>query len=1115
MRVRLGLTPSISEVPVIVIRVLGPLEVTVNGAPADVGGPRQRCLLARLIAEHGRVVSADRIIEDLYADEAPPRALAAVQSYVSHLRRALEPGRAAWGPAGVLVTAPPGYSVRLGRDSVDAWSFEDELNQTAGLDDPAALHARLTAALASWRGAAFQEFGGLSWADLEASRLDELRLTAVEMRADASLRLGRAAQTVADLNQLTAAHPLREEAWRLLALALYQSGRQGEALAALRRARARLAADLGVDPGPSLLELEDAILRHARHLSAPAAARPRPVGVAGPAPEDNDPARAAAGIYVGRNAELGQLSRSAREAAAGRLRIALVAGDAGAGKTSLADQISRRLAVEGWAVIAGRCPEHEGAPPGWAWAEALRRLARLTPPTKPQTLAALLTDASANEADAAAARFRLHRAVAEYLHAASRAAPLLVVLDDVHRADGETLAILSNITAEMPPARILVLATYRPTEMSEPLSGCLAALAAREPTRITLGGLDAGAAGELIRAMCTHPVDATTARAIAERTAGNPFFIRETARLLDSEGALAATTQVPAGVREVLQRRIARLPAAAQTILRQASVLGTETDVNVLADVADTAEDVLLDGIDAGLLTGLLTEPRPGRIRFAHALVRDTLYDGLSQLRRVRLHAQAGEAIRRHSPGEVAALAHHFVEAGTDPATAARYCRLAAAQAEQRFAYAEAARLWEQAIACIDQAGGAPAEERLELVLGLVGALAHTGQLHRARSFRDEAVRAVQPLDDPALLGRVITAFDAPMLWPNHEYGVTDHEMVDTVEQTLARLPPADRSLRCRLLTTLAFELESAESERGYEASAQAVETARQLGEPDVLTMAINGRYIETFRHDGLAERRSLGAELLALPGKPVTIEGLAHLMIMQADGGAGHFAVADRHADEAGRIADRYDLPQIAVKVTFYRAMRAAMSADAPAARALYRQAAAQMDRLGQWKHGAGLSILGLFCLHVTQHRAAESAADLEPIHCYQPWSSTFSEIYALTLAAAGRAAEARKVAAQAHQIPWDAFWLFLTGVRGLLAVAIEDRERAESAYQALLPFAGRPAGSDTGVLTLWPVAYILGEIARYLCLPSAEAHYRQALEIAEQAHVEPWREAAMRGRD
>ncbi len=179
---------------------------------------------------------------------------------------------AARTPSGVLVTSPPGYAIQLGQDAVDAWSFEDEIHQAAGLDDPVAVHNRLSSALASWRGPAFQEFSGMAWADLEASRLEELRLMATERRANAALRVGRAAQVVADLDRLTAEHPLREEAWRLLALALYQSGRQGDALSALRRARARLAADLGVDPGPALRELESDILAQAPRLSAPTAA---------------------------------------------------------------------------------------------------------------------------------------------------------------------------------------------------------------------------------------------------------------------------------------------------------------------------------------------------------------------------------------------------------------------------------------------------------------------------------------------------------------------------------------------------------------------------------------------------------------------------------------------------------------------------------------------------------------------------------------------------------------------------------------------------------------------------------------------------------------------------
>ena len=1094
----------------IAVRVLGPLEVTVNGAPADIGGPRQRCVLARLIAERGLVVSADRLIEDLYADEVPQRALAAVQSYVSHLRRALEPGRAARAPAGVLVTSPPGYAVHLGHAAVDAWLFEEEVHQATAVDDPAIAHDRLSVALASWHGPAFHEFSGLPWADLEASRLAELRLLATERLADAALRLGRAAQTVAGLNRLTAEHPLREEAWRLLALALYQSGRQGDALAALRRARARLAEELGVDPGPALRELEDSILAQAPHLSAQSAILPRTSLAAVPVPPRIDPAPAGAAVYVGRDAELGRVTRSAVEAAAGQMRIVLVTGDAGAGKTALADQISQRLAAEGWMVTAGRCPEHEGAPAGWPWADALRRLARTAPPTEPQALVTLLTDTPARDGDVAAARFRLHQAVAGYLEEVSRVTPLLVALDDLHRADGETLAILADVSADLAAARILVLASYRPVEAAEPLTDCLATLAAREPVRITLGGLDAAATGELIRATCARPVDSETARAIAERTGGNPFFIKETARLLDSEGALAATTEVPAGVREVLQRRIARLPATAQTILRQAALLGTETDVDVLGDVASAEEHVLLDAIEAGLLTGLVTEPGPGRIRFAHALVRDTLYQSLSRLRRSRLHARAAEAIERHSPGQVAALAHHYAAAGTDPVKAARYCRLAAEQAEQLFAYPEACRLWDQAIACHDQVGGAPARDRLELVLGLVGALAQAGQLTRARSYRRDAIRAALPLDDPVLLARVITAFDVPRAWFFREYGEPDGELVGTVELTLARLPPGDQPLRCRLLTTLAFELADSDSERGYQASADAVAMARRLRDPFLLTMALGGRWVQclSFRHDGLDERLCIGAELLALPGKPVTAEALAHMMLMAANCGGADLATADRHADQAARIADRYDLPTVAAAVSIYHAMRAALNGD-PAAAELYQQAAAQLGGLGLRPQEAAVGILGRSSLLIMQDRIAEITGELggDP-----RIPALFPDLYALGLAAAGRAAEAHAVATPPRPIRRDRGWPLLTGIRGLLAVALDDRERAESAYQALLPFAARPAGADTMLITLWPVAQILGDLARYLGIPSAQAHYEHALAIAERAHVEPWRQAATR---
>jgi DNA-binding SARP family transcriptional activator len=1084
------------------------MEVIVNGVPVNVGGPRQRCVLARLIAAHGEVVPMGRLIEDLYAGDAPPGAHAAVQSYVSRLRRALEPGRAAWARAGILVASPPGYAVRLGDGTVDAWSFEEEVRQVAGLDDPAAVHARLSAALACWRGGAFEEFGGLPWTDLEASRLEELRLAAMEARADAALRLGCAAQIVADLERLTAEHPLREEGWRLLALALYQSGRQGDALAALRRVGEMLAEQLGVNPGPALRDLERDILAQEPRLSIQAN-RPG-VQVNGPGVLVTDVPRNR-GWYVGRDTELARALRAAAEAARGRRGIVLVTGDAGAGKTALAGQVSQRLAAQGWAVAVGRCPEDDCAPAGWPWAGALRRLARAVPSIDSLPLAALLDGDRAPGDDVAAARFRLHQAIGQYLNAVSRTAPLLLVLDDLHRADRETLAILSDVIAgpaacdvSIPASgRVLVLATYRPAEAGERLDGWLAALAGRQPARITLRGLDEAAAGELIRATCARPVEDATVRLIADRTGGNPFFLKETARLLDSDGAERAVTEVPAGVREVLRHRIAALPAAARTLLLQMSVIGAEAEASVLAEIADVEESALLEALDGALRAELVTEPAPGRIRFAHALVRDTLYGSLSRLRRSRLHARVAVVIERRSPVDVPALAHHFALAGTDTAKAALYCGLAAGQAEQYFDFHEAARLRERALEFLDREPDADARDKLELVIGLVRALSHDGQLAIARSLRQHAVRAALQVNDPALLARVVTALEVPRTPFFRENGETDRELVGVAERLLGELPAGDHPLRCRLLTTLAIELEDAETERGYQASAQAVAMARRLGDPALLTMALIGRWTQSFLCDGPGERLKIGSELLLVSGKQVTAEAVARGMLMAASCGIADFRAADWHAAEAARIAGRYQLPTIEAAVSMYLAMRTALNGDLVTAAERYRGAARQLGRFGLRVHGAAVDAVATSALLIMQDRTAEIAAQ-------SSLAGLFPELYALGLAAAGHGAEARSVAGRPLPLPRDRMWLFLTGVRGLLGIAVDDRERARSAYDALLPYAAQPAGTESMLVPVWPTAQILGDLARHLGLPCADAHYRDALAIGERAGVQPWRDAA-----
>ncbi|SEG85329.1 DNA-binding response regulator, NarL/FixJ family, contains REC and HTH domains [Nonomuraea solani] len=244
---------------------LGPFQAWADGAPLDLGGQRQRAVLARLLVAGGRAVPVNTLIDELWPGSPPAQALSTIQGYVSRLRRALEPDRAPREEAGVLVSAPPGYALRARPEQVDAWHFEALVKSDGA---PAQVWAVMDTALGLWRGPALAEFGELTWAATEAGRLEELRLIALERRAGAGLALGRATALVADLEAHASAHPLREEAWRLLAVALYRMGRQGDALGALRRARAVWRDELGLDLSAGLKRLEGDML--AQRLEEPA-----------------------------------------------------------------------------------------------------------------------------------------------------------------------------------------------------------------------------------------------------------------------------------------------------------------------------------------------------------------------------------------------------------------------------------------------------------------------------------------------------------------------------------------------------------------------------------------------------------------------------------------------------------------------------------------------------------------------------------------------------------------------------------------------------------------------------------------------------------------------------
>jgi DNA-binding SARP family transcriptional activator len=780
-------------------RLLGPLEAQDGERRVELGRPKQRVLLAVLLVHANQVVSLDRLVEELWGEQPPPQAAASLQTYVSNLRRALEPGRPARAPSRVLVSQPPGYRLVVGAGDLDAARFAalaEEGHRLLEASRPAAAARVLREGLGLWRGPALAEVADEPFAVAERNRLEELRVAALEDRLAADLDLGRHAAAVTELEELAGRYPFRERLHGLLMLALYRSGRQAEALQAFADARRALADELGIDPGRWLRELETGILRQDPGLDwTPPPAEPGspPGETGGPAGEAGRVLAASvprssqtADELVGRDDPLAALDGVLAGARGGRGRVVLVAGEPGIGKTRLAEEAARRAAAAGMGVAWGRCHEGDGAPALWPWAQVARQL---SVGLAPGQLAATLGPSAAwlgpllpelaepsppagppPIADLGAARFQLNQAVAGLLRRLAEARPLLIVVDDLHWADVPSLSLLAFLAAELQDARLAVVCTYRDVEVlaGQPLADTLGALA-REPVveRIPLGGLERSDVARLIgRTIGGRPTEPLV-DAVADRCGGNPFFITELLRLLQSErrlaapdAAAAARHDIPVGVRDVLRRRLARLPAQTSTVLMVAAVAGRGFGLDLIEAVTGLDDEPALDAAEAAVLAGLVIEDdrAAGRYRFAHALVRETIYEDISRARRARLHARVVDALvaaRGAEPEPAAEMAYHCWQAAPviGAGRALPHLLRAGEQAIAQLAYEAADEQFERALELAGQLPASPqaAEQEIHIAarLGTVRLVMRgyadpdaAQALARARSL---AVRAGRP----------------------------------------------------------------------------------------------------------------------------------------------------------------------------------------------------------------------------------------------------------------------------------------------------------------------------------------------------------------------------------
>ncbi|NJP43338.1 BTAD domain-containing putative transcriptional regulator [Actinacidiphila epipremni] len=677
---------------VVEFRVLGPVEAVVGGRMVDLGTPKQRALLALLISRVGQPVTADVMLEELWAGHPPPSARTSLHAYVANLRRVLEPDRPRRTPATVLCTHGQGYRIDSRRVRVDVHRFCERATagwHAWGRGDRRQALGEFEAGLALWRGQAYAEVGHATHVIPEVERLEELRLSLVEGRCAALLAAGAHEVAVAELEAFMQAHPLREYGCELLSLALYRAGRQADALAVLRTNQKRLAEELGIDPRPALQHLESEILNQAPALdwqppavSAPAVSLVPPPGalpelapavppqagpqVVGPQAVPDGAADAAgtaapaggAEAFVGREAALRQLDQALAAAAEGRGQVVAVSGEPGSGKTGLLRRFGRTAGVP---VLWGACPEHVRAPRLWPWLQVLRAVADHFPrhPVPAPVVEFLEGDGAlpaAEAADPESVPLRLCEAIVGYLTGAAELGPLAVAFDHAQRADRDSLRLLAHIAGYVHASRLLVVVAHRSGEPA--MDETAAALAREGMTTIALGGLTVAETRTLARAMLRREVGQRTAQELWERTEGNPFFLRELIKLLTSEQRLAepGTAPVPAPVREVLLRRVAQLPYPAAEMLSVASIAGRHFDIDVVAEAASVEIEAALEALDAAVEAGLVAEDqqRLGWFRFTHGLTAEVLYEKTGRLRRAYLHERLGRAAARSWTGNIA-----------------------------------------------------------------------------------------------------------------------------------------------------------------------------------------------------------------------------------------------------------------------------------------------------------------------------------------------------------------------------------------------------------------------------------------------------------------------------
>ena len=846
--------------------------------------------------------------------------------------------------------------------------------------------------------------------------------------------------------------------------------------------------------------------------------------------------------FSGRDVELDSVTAAWKSALTEGRQAVLLSGEPGIGKTRLAREAAHVAHEQGAVVLYGRCEEDLGAP-YQPFVEALDyfltrsdvevlpdtlgryggELARLCP-----VLPSLVPGIDPPlRSDAETERYRLFEAVASWLADAAEPAGLVLVLDDLHWATRPTLVLLQHLLHAAPQAKLLVLGTYRDTDLDRqhPLSGLLADLR-RQPgvVRVALTGLDVEGVMHLVKDAAGHDLDESgldLARVVQRETEGNPFFVGEILRHLRETGAIflrdgrwvsdvtAAELGIPEGVRDVVGRRLDRLSATANEALSTAAVVGRDFDLATVSGSLDKDEDEVLSALDEAVRARLVEEIGVGEYRFAHALVRSTLYDELRATRRARMHAKVGAVIEGHSPGEVAVLAHHLVQAGPagDVDKAVDYCLAAGTEAMEQLAHDRALDYYHQALELIED-DPAHRAKRCSVANCLGLAQRESGDAGFRATLLGAAAEAMSLGLDQELVRAALS--NSRGFWSMA--GELDTERIAVVEAALGVVGESDSPERAKLLGQLAVELMfSDQAERRQALCEEAIAVARRVGDMeslvDVLLMAVPTAYVP-WRMGFLvahADELHLLAEQF---GEPLRW-AKANLWGFLAHMASGNMEVAEGRLDVAVALAEELGQPSLRWLVTSWDSFRVLMKGDLARAEGQLNAGFELGQRTGQpdaftWYAGQ------LWVLLRERGDVASLLMTVEQEVAGNPGLPAWEVVLATIYCAVGREEDARSILRRfVHDghlhAAGDVMWLATLG--GFLDVAhqVADAEAAEILYRELLPYRH---------LTVHGGITYLGGAERYLALAAraagqwdqAVAHGEAAVAFEERMRARTW---------